>query len=81
MLKMRWTRDHDGRLVATWIQTSEPGSTDGRQKLLIFKMQWTIDHEGHLVPNPAPSGESQLSFAFAEAGPARWTKTLPPQEG
>jgi hypothetical protein len=61
MLTMQWMTGHDGRLVATWTQSAEPGSPGGREETIMLKMKWTMDHEGRLVPTPAQSGEPQSS--------------------
>ena len=55
MLKMKWMTDHDGRLVSTWIQSGEPGSTGGREETIMLKMKWTMDLWGCLVTTPAQS--------------------------
>jgi hypothetical protein len=61
MLTMKWMTDYDGRLVATWIQSGEAGSTGCREATIMLKMKWTVDHEGRLVPTAAQSGEPQSS--------------------
>ena len=61
MLKMKWMTDHDGRLVATWIQSDEPGSTGGREETIMIQMKWTMDLRGCLVTTPAQSAEPQSS--------------------
>jgi hypothetical protein len=57
MLKMKWMTDHDGRLVATWIQSGEPGFTGCREATIMLKMKWTIDPEGRLGATPAQSAK------------------------
>ena len=61
MLKMKWMTDHDGRLVATWAQSDEPGSTGGREGTIMIKMIWIMDHKDRLVASPAQYGELQSS--------------------
>jgi high affinity Mn2+ porin len=74
MFKMQWLTDHDGRLVATWIQSGELGSSGGREATIMLKMKWTIGHEGRLVPTPAQSGEPQSSQAHPASKVPRWVR-------
>jgi hypothetical protein len=55
MLKMKWMTDHDGRLVATWTQSNEPGPTGGREETIMIQMKWAVDLWGCLVTTPAQS--------------------------
>jgi high affinity Mn2+ porin len=74
MLKMRWMTDDDGRLVATWIQSGEPGSPGGREATIVLKKKWTMDHAGRLVPTPAHFGEPQPSEDPPGSKVRRWIR-------
>ena len=74
MLKMKWLTNHDGRLVATWIQSGEPGSSGCREATIILKMQWTTDGDGRLVPTPVQSGEPQPWKDHAGSKASRWVR-------
>jgi high affinity Mn2+ porin len=57
MLKMKWMTDHDGRLVATWIQSGEAGFPGGRAATIMLELKWTTEQEGCLVQTRAELSE------------------------
>ena len=58
MLIMKWMTAHDGRLVATWIQSAESGCAGCCEAAIMVKLKWTMDRDGRLARTPAQSGET-----------------------
>ena len=67
MLKMNWMTGHDGRLVATWNQSDEPGFAGCREATIMLKLKWAMDRDGRLVAIPVQSGENTPSEGRVEA--------------